>query len=50
MTVRYIDSGDILLDKKLYEKIYGNILIYYILYKTFMSSKALRIWFDRWIK
>ena len=37
-----IDSENILLD----EKIYKNILIYEISYKTFMVSKPLRIWFD----
>ena len=29
------------------EKIYKNILIYDISYKTFMGSKPLRIWFDK---
>ena len=43
MGARDIDSGKILLD----EKIYKNILIYDISYKTFMGSKLLRIWFDK---
>ena len=43
MAVRDIDSGNILLDEKLYK----NILIYDISYKIFMGSKALRIWFDK---
>ena len=29
------------------EKSYGNILIYNISYKTFMSAKPLRIWFNK---
>ena len=41
MKARDIDSGKVLLD----EKIYKNILIYDISYKTFMGSKPLRIWF-----
>ena len=42
MPVKDIDLRDILLDKKSYE----NILIYDILYKTFMDSKPLRIRFN----
>ena len=44
MRVEHIDFGNILLDEKLY-KIYENILIYDILYKTFMSAKPLHIRF-----
>ena len=43
MKARDIDSGNILLN----EKIYQNILIYDISYKTFMGSKPLRIWLDK---
>ena len=43
MTVRDIDSGNILLDEKLYK----NILIDDISYKTSMGSKSMRIWFDK---
>ena len=43
MKARDIDSGNILLD----EKIYKNILIYDISYKSFMGSKPFRIWFDK---
>ena len=42
MAVRDIDSGHILLEKKLYK----NILIYDISHKNFMGSKPLHIWFD----
>ena len=38
-----ISFSDILSEKKLYE----NILIYDISYKTFMGTKSLRIWFDK---
>ena len=37
------DFYNILLDEKLYESSYENILIYDILYKTFMGAKALCI-------
>ena len=42
-TMKAIDSylGNILLD----EKMYKNILIYGLLYKTFIGSKPLHIWF-----
>ena len=43
MKARDFDSGSILLD----EKIYKNISIYYISYKTFIGPKPLRIWFDK---
>ena len=49
MKDRDIDTGNILLK----EKIYKNILIYYISCRIFMCSKPLRIWFnkiDRFIK
>ena len=47
MKAREIDSGNILLA----EKIYKNISIYDISFKTFMGSKRLHIWFNknRWI-
>ena len=50
MRVVDIDFEDLLLDEKSY-KTYENILIYDISYKTFMSAKPLRIWFEknRWI-
>ena len=41
--VRDIDFGNILLEAKIYK----NILIYHISYKTFMGSKRLRTWFDK---
>ena len=37
------DFYNILLDEKLYESSYENILIYDILYKTFIGAKALCI-------
>ena len=37
------DFDNILID----EKLYGNILVYNILYKTFISEKLLRIRFDK---
>ena len=43
MQARDIYSGNILLDKKVYE----NISIYDISYKTFMGSNLLRIWLDK---
>ena len=43
MAAKDIYSGNILLDEKLYK----NILIYDISYKTFLGSKPLRIWFDK---
>ena len=45
MRIEDINFNNILLDKKSY-KTYKNILIYDILYKTFMGSKPLRIRFD----
>ena len=42
MRVRDIDFKDILLDKKAY-KIYTNILIFDISYKTFLGAKLYRI-------
>ena len=45
MRVRDIDFSDILLDEKSY-KIYENISIYDISYKTFMGSIPLCIRFD----
>ena len=41
------DFDNILLDTKSDEKSDGNILIYYISYKTFMDVKPLRIRFDK---
>ena len=46
MRVVDIDSDNILLDKKSY-KTYKSILIYDILYKTFMCAKALGIRFHK---
>ena len=43
MKARNIDSGNILLD----EKVYKSNLVHGISYKTFMNSKSLRIWFDK---
>ena len=43
---RDIDFSEILLCEKLCKEKYQNILIYDISYKTFMSSKPLRIMFD----
>ena len=43
MKARDINSGNIFLD----EKIYKNILICEIQYKTFMGSKPLRNWLDK---
>ena len=43
MEVNGVYSGNILLDKKIYK----NILIYDISYKTFMCSKPLRIRFRK---
>ena len=43
MNARDINSGNILLDKKIYKK----ILIHEISYKNFIGSKPLRIWFDK---
>ena len=43
MKARDIDSGNIFLN----EKIYKNILICDVSYKTFMGSKALCNWFDK---
>ena len=42
MRVEDIDFGNVLLDKKLFE----NILIYDISYKTFIAAKPFRSWFD----
>ena len=41
------DFVNILLDEKLYQNSYENILIYDISYKTFMGAKPLRIRFDK---
>ena len=43
MKARDIDSGSILLEEKIYE----NISIYCISYKTFIGPKPLHIWFDK---
>ena len=43
MRVKDIDSNNISLDEKLYK----NILIFEISYKTFMGAKPLCIWFDK---
>ena len=43
MRVTNIDFSDILLDVKSHE----NILIYDISYRTFISAKPLRIWFEK---
>ena len=43
MKDRDIDTGNILLK----EKMYKNILIYYISCRIFMCSKPLRIWFNK---
>ena len=47
MGVGDLDFDNILLDKKLYENSYGNILICDISYKTFMGAKGLRIRVDK---
>ena len=44
---RDIDFREILLCEKLCKEKYQNILIYDISYKTFMSSKSLRIMFHK---
>ena len=46
--MRVVDTlfYNILLDEKSY-KTYESILIYDILYKTFMGVKPLRIWFEK---
>ena len=44
---RYIDFSEILLEEKLYNRKYENILIYDILYKTSTWAKPLRIRFDK---
>ena len=46
MRVGDFDFDNILFDKKSYNNSSGNILIYGILYKTFMGAKPLRISFD----
>ena len=46
MKINEIYSFDILFNEKSYIT-YKNILIDDILYKTFMSAKPLRIWFDK---
>ena len=46
MRVGDFDFDNILFDKKSYNNSSGNILIYGILYKTFMGAKPLRIRFD----
>ena len=43
---RDIDFIDILLDEKLYQEKYKNILIYDVSYKTSTGAKPLRIRFD----
>ena len=43
MRVEDIDFGNVLLDKKLFE----NILIYEVSYKTFIAAKPFRSWFDK---
>ena len=47
MRVGDFDFDIILLDKKLYENSYYNILIYVISYKVFMGAKSMRIRFDK---
>ena len=42
-----IEFSDILLDERLYEEKYENILIYNISYKTSKGAKPLRIRFDK---
>ena len=47
ITVRDISFSDILLDEKLYQEKFENILIYDISYKTLKGAKPLRIRFDK---
>ena len=46
MWVTDIDFNNLLLDKKSYKKI-QNVLVYQILYKTFMVKKSMHIRFDK---